>query len=105
MKDLLILIDNLDLKILDQNLLDSCDRLALSPSAVVAFEQNKLSYLDPDYFYSNQQFAFTLPDNNFTFDPEFVAPKRRSLNFSLIDNSKAKKAGSDQKDLGALLWE
>ena len=56
MKDLLILIDNIDLRLLDRNLLDSCDRLALSPSAILAFEQNKLAYLNPNDFYSSQQF-------------------------------------------------
>lgn len=56
-------------------------------------------------FYKNRQFNFTLPENNFSFDPLFTAPKRKLLDFSLLPESEAIKKGNDQMDLGALFGE
>jgi len=53
-------------------------------------------------FHANHQFNFTLPENNFSFDPRFTAPKRRSLDFTLQKDSEAIKKGNDNQDLGAL---
>ncbi len=55
-KDLIILIDNVDLKSIDSRLLEECDRVAMAPSAMLAFEQNGLSYLTFDDFYDYRQF-------------------------------------------------
>ncbi len=52
--------------------------------------------------YSNHRGQFTVLQENFSFDPLFSAPKRRSLDFSLQSTSKAIKRGNDNKNLGIL---
>jgi hypothetical protein len=53
--------------------------------------------------YGNHRGKFTISGDNFSFDPLFAAPKRKSLDFSLKPDSKAIKKGNDNKNLGALL--
>lgn len=53
--------------------------------------------------FANRQFKFTLPENNFAFDPLFAEPKRKTMDFSLQSGSPATKRGNDNKDLGALI--
>lgn len=52
--------------------------------------------------FANRQFKFSLPENNFTFDPLFTAPKRKTMDFTLRPDSPAIKRGNDNKNLGAL---
>ena len=63
---------------------------------------DKKTIITHNLFYGNHHFKFILPENNFSFDPLFVAPKRRTLNFSLQSMSKAIKKGNDNLNLGAL---
>jgi len=55
-KELFILTDYLDLKAINFPQLGKCDRLAMTPGAMLAFEQNKLSYLSFNDFYDYKQF-------------------------------------------------
>ncbi len=66
---------------------------------------NKKIIITHNNFFTNHQFNFTLPENNFSFDPKFTAPKRKILDFSLQPDSQAIKKGNDTKDLGALFGE
>jgi hypothetical protein len=63
---------------------------------------DKKTIITHNLFFGNHQFKFILPENNFSFDPLFAAPKRRTLNFSLQSMSKAIKKGNDNLNLGAL---
>ena len=65
-------------------------------------EEEKLRITHNDFF-ANRQMKFTLPENNFSFDPLFTAPKRKKMDFSLQPNSQAIKKGNDNRNLGALL--
>ena len=65
-------------------------------------EEEKLRITHNDFF-ANRQIKFTLPENNFSFDPLFTAPKRKTMDFSLQSNSQAIKKGNDNMNLGALL--
>ena len=65
-------------------------------------ELDKVKITHNDLF-ANRQFKFSLPENNFTYDPLFTAPKRKTMNFSLQPESPAIKRGNDNKNLGALL--
>ncbi len=53
--------------------------------------------------YANHRGKFALPENNFSFDPLFTAPKRKILDFSLKAGSKAIKKGNDNRNLGAII--
>jgi hypothetical protein len=55
-KDLLILVDCIDLGALDRSLLKSCDRLAMTPSAIMTFQESALSYLTFEDFYGHKKF-------------------------------------------------
>ena len=67
-------------------------------------EEKKLR-ISNNNFYSNRQINFTLPENNFSFDPLFTAPKQKIMDFSLHSNSQAIKKGNDNLNLGALLGD
>ena len=53
--------------------------------------------------FGNHRGKYTVPEGNFSFDPLFTAPKRKTLDFTLTQDSKAIKKGNDNKNLGALL--
>lgn len=53
-------------------------------------------------FFANHHIKFIIPEDNFTFDPMFIAPKRKTLDFALQKESKAIKRGNDNKNLGSL---
>ena len=55
-KALILLVDYLNLKSVNADLLERCDRVAMSPGAMVAFEESELSYLTFDDFYEYRQF-------------------------------------------------
>jgi len=63
--------------------------------------EDKNTKITHNLFYGNHQFKFILPDNNFSFDPLFIAPKKKILNFGLQSMSKAIKKGNDNFNLGA----
>jgi hypothetical protein len=50
-------------------------------------------------FYSNGDLFPTLPEDNFSFEPKFVAVS--AMNFMLSEESKCRKMASDTEDLGA----
>ncbi|MBD3322206.1 MAG: hypothetical protein GF350_13995 [Chitinivibrionales bacterium] len=54
--------------------------------------------------YGNHGKLHVLPSGNFSFDPLFVAPKSRKMNFALEENSPCRKRGDEGRDLGALVW-
>ena len=54
-KELLILVDHVDIKAIDPDLLTRCDRLAMTSDAMKAFKQNGLSYLTFDDFYDHKE--------------------------------------------------
>lgn len=56
-------------------------------------------------FHANGGLTLTLPEDNFSFHPAFVAPRRRTMDFSLAPGSKAKGRGTNHQDLGARLGE
>ena len=66
-------------------------------------ELDKVKITHNDLF-ANRQFKFSLPENNFTFDPLFTAPKRKTMDFGLQPESPAIKRGNDNRNLGALLY-
>ncbi len=66
---------------------------------------NKKIIITHNNFFTNHQFNFTLPENNFSFDPKFTAPKRKTLDFTLQSDSPAIKKGNDTKDLGAIFGD
>ncbi len=55
-KGLLIIIDRVDLKSIDPILLKKCDRVAMTPDAILALEESNLTYFTFDDFYSRKQF-------------------------------------------------
>jgi hypothetical protein len=55
-KNLIILIDYIDFKSIDASLLEKCDRVAMTPDAMLAFEAKGLSYLTFEDFYDYKQF-------------------------------------------------
>ena len=55
-KELLMLVDYVDIKAIDPDLLTKCDRVAMTPDAMSAFEQNGLSYLTLDDLYDYKRF-------------------------------------------------
>ncbi len=65
-------------------------------------DNNSLKILNNN-FYENHQIKFYIPANNFAFDPQFTAPKRKTMDFSLQSTSQAIKRGNDGKNLGALV--
>lgn len=93
--------------------------IVISGASTVTIENNIIvsnsgqgikTELDPDKvkithnnLFANRQFKFTLPENNFSFDPLFTAPKRKTMDFTLQPDSPAQKRGNDNKNLGALL--
>ncbi|NQT22616.1 MAG: hypothetical protein HQ579_04160 [Candidatus Omnitrophica bacterium] len=58
--ELLILTDYIDLNRIDSSLLERCDRLGMTPSAMLAFEERGLNYLTFDDLYHYKDFR---PDN------------------------------------------
>lgn len=54
--EVIVLIDNADLTSIDSFLLEKCDRIAMTPSAMLALEQRGLTYLTFDDFYDYRQF-------------------------------------------------
>lgn len=63
---------------------------------------SKIEITHNDVF-GNHRGKYAIPESNFSFDPLFTAPKRKTLDFSLKPNSKAIKKGNDNKNLGAVL--
>jgi hypothetical protein len=57
--------------------------------------------LKNNVFYSNTELTGVLPSDNFSFDPMFVAPKQ--LNFELEEQSRCRRRGNDNQDIGARL--
>jgi nitrous oxidase accessory protein NosD len=65
-------------------------------------EESKVLF-DHNLFHANGGLTLKLPKDNFSFSPGFVAPRRRSMNFSLAPDSKARGRGTHHEDLGARL--
>jgi hypothetical protein len=65
--------------------------------------ENKKVVIVNNDFCQNGSFMTVIPGNNFSFDPLFKAPKRRTMDFSLQQNSQAINKTSDGKNLGALV--
>lgn len=63
---------------------------------------DKKTVITYNLFFNNHHFKYVLPEQNFAFDPLFIAPKRRTMDFRLQPDSKALKRGNDNKNLGAL---
>lgn len=55
-RELFFLMDYADLGSVDLSLIDRCDRLAMTPAAMIAFEEKGLSYLTLNDFYENKEF-------------------------------------------------
>lgn len=55
-KNLFILVDPIDLKDEDLSMAPGCDRLAMTPAAMAAFEENGLSYMTMYDFYDNKTY-------------------------------------------------
>ncbi len=57
-----------------------------------------LSY---NLLYDNHGKIFVTTQETYSFDPQFTAPKRRQMDFSLMRESQAIKRGNDNQNLGA----
>ena len=55
-KDVILLIDYIDLDSIDSSLLKKCDRVAMTTDAMLAFKQKKLSYMTFDDIYCRREF-------------------------------------------------
>ncbi len=64
-------------------------------------ENPELVSMSHNVLYDNFGRAFEIPRENFSFDPLFFAPKKRTINFSLQKDSPALNRSKNGDDLGA----
>ncbi|MBD3419968.1 MAG: DUF1565 domain-containing protein [Chitinivibrionales bacterium] len=76
---------------------------------IIAFNERLGTKIDPESrdiiifsnnYYGNHGGVYDLPSGNFSFDPLFVSPKKRRMNFRLSQNSLCRGKASDKMDMG-----
>jgi len=72
-KKVFLLIDYVDLEKLDISLLEQCDKIALTPSAMLAFKEQELSYQTLEDFYAFDQFRIDNGELNKATDKLFLS--------------------------------
>ncbi|MFP4416644.1 MAG: right-handed parallel beta-helix repeat-containing protein [Fibrobacterota bacterium] len=76
--------------------------IAKNRSVAISFE-GKPDFISMKHnvLYDNHGMSFEIPEGNYSFNPLFEAPKKRSINFSLHKDSRALNRGKNGEDLGA----